>query len=269
MKRILLYIILVGFCTQNFYAQDSLKIEESRLDFLKEIDQRKWMVKVPIWVPGFRGTFSYGGLTQFPGSGDSNVIDRLNGEIGVTFYLIGDVEFRSKKWLFSVDGFRTTLASNLKFQNIDKIVFEAAIDGTILRGKIAYQVLERRNEDRYFRAQIYPYTGIRYIDLNIYSEESDILNINPSWFEPLLGIEIPIQFKRWFFSTEFDVGGFSINNHWSWNARANATYRFSKLFALGAGWNFLDFNYDQDYKFKYLNLGIQLAGPVVSLEFHF
>jgi len=29
------------------------------------------------------------------------------------------------------------------------------------------------------------------------------------------------------------------------------------------------FNYDQDFEYKYLDLEIQLSGPVLSLEFHF
>lgn len=262
-------LICLFFIVTDLFAQDSIGTKSSRLDFLDEIDQRKWRVKVPIWVPGFRGSFAYGGISQLPEEGDKNVIDRLQGELGVAFYFIGDIDFRPKKWLFGVDGFHTTLVSNLEFQNIDKIEFQVGIDGTILRGLVGYRAYEKWNKDTHFRAQIYPYLGIRYIDLDIYSEEPDILDIRPSWFEPIIGVEIPIQYKRWFFTAQIDVGGLSINNHWSWNGSINATYRFSRLFALGAGWSFLNFNYDQDFLYKYLNLEIQLAGPVLGLEFHF
>jgi len=253
----------------DLFAQDSIETKSSKLDFLQEIHQRKWMVKVPLWVPGFRGSYAYGGITNLPEEDGGNVVERLEGELGVSFYLIGDIEFRPKKWFFGVDGFAANLASDLKFQNIDKIEFEVDIDATILRGMVGYRVFEKWNKDTHFRAQIYPYLGIRYIDLDIYSENPDFINVRPSWFEPVIGLEIPIQYKRWFFSTQMDVGGFSINNHWSWNANLNATYRFTRLFALGAGWNFLDFNYDQDFEFKNLNFEIQLSGPVIGVEFHF
>ena len=253
----------------DLFAQDSIETKSSKLDFLQEIHQRKWMVKLPLWVPGFRGSYAYGGITNLPEEDGGNVVERLEGELGVAFYLTGDIEFRPKKWFFGVDGFAANLASDLKFQNIDKIEFEVDIDATILRGMVGYRVFEKWNKDTHFRAQIYPYLGIRYIDLDIYSENPDFINVRPSWFEPVIGLEIPIQYKRWFFSTQMDVGGFSINNHWSWNANLNATYRFTRLFALGAGWNFLDFNYDQDFEFKNLNLEIQLSGPVIGVEFHF
>ncbi len=84
-----------------------------------------------------------------------------------------------------------------------------------------------------------------------------------------IGLEIPLQFKRWFLAAQMDVGGFSINNHWSWNLTLDANYRFSKLFALGAGWSVLDFNYNQLYEYKYVNLGIQLSGPILEIEFNF
>jgi len=268
----LLFLCFLSALSTELFAQDSIDTKSSKLDFLNEIDQRKWMVKVPLWVPGFRGEYAYGGITNLPkddGGKDYDVIDRLEGELGVAFYLIGDIEFRPKQWLFGVDGFHANLASNLKFQNIDKVEFEVDIDATILRGMVGYRVFEKWNKDTHFRAQIYPYLGIRYIDLDIYSENPEFLDIRPSWFEPVIGVEIPIQNKRWFFSTQLDVGGFGINNHWSWDASLSATYRFTRFFALGAGWNFLDFNYDQDFEFKNLNLEIQLSGPVISVEFHF
>ncbi len=267
--RVLSLLLLALVFCHALFGQDTLKTKSNKLDFLDQIDQRNWRVKVPIWVPGFRGTFAYGGVTQLPEGGGYNVIDRLNGEIGVEFYLIGDIDFKPKKWFFGADGFHTSLASDLKFQNIDKVGFTAVIDGTILRGMVGYQAFERQNIEKHFKAQIYPYVGVRYIDLSIYSIESNILDIKPSWMEPLVGVEIPVQHRRWFFTAQMDVGGFSINNHWSWNASINATYRFSKLFALGAGWSILNFNYDQDFQLKYLNLEIQLKGPVLGVEFHF
>jgi hypothetical protein len=268
----LVFLCFISIFSTDLFAQDSIDTKSSKLDFLHEIDQRKWMVKVPIWVPGFRGDFAYGGITNLPkmmGGKDYDVIDRLEGELGIAFYLTGDIEFRPKKWFFGVDGFAANLASNLKFQNVDKVEFEARIDGTILRGFVGYRVFEKWNKDTHFRAQIYPYLGIRYIDLDVYSDNPEFLDIRPSWVQGVIGVEIPIQYRRWFVTTQLDLGGFGINNYWSSTANITASYRFSRLFALGAGWNFLKFNYDQDFGFKYLNLEMQLAGPVLGVEFHF
>lgn len=265
----LTFLFVISTLSTAIFAQDTIGVNSSKLDFLYELDQRIWRIKVPIWVPGFRGDFAYGGITQLPEDDDYDIIGKLQGDIGVQFYAIGDIEYKPKKWFFNIDGVHTSLSNTLTFQNIERVEFQAGIDGTILRGFVGYSAFEKRNKERHFRVQIYPYTGVRFIDLNIYSKELDILDLDPSWFEPIIGMEIPIQYKRWFFSSQVDVGGFSINNHWSWNASLSTTYRFTRLFALGAGWNFLNFNYDQDFEFKHLNLEIQLSGPVLGVEFHF
>ncbi len=251
------------------YGQDSLAQEASKLDFLNQIDQRKWHVKVPIWVPGFRGSMAYGGVSLLPEFGDYDVIDRLNGELGVTFYLIGDVSYTPKNWLFSIDGFHTKLASNLGFENVDKVNFFVDIEGTIIRSLAGYKLYEASNRDAYLNFRFYPYVGVRYINLDIYSKNTDMLNIRPDWFEPLIGFKIPLQYKRWFFTAKADIGGFNINNHWSWSLNGKASYRFSKLFSMGLGYSAMDFNYDSEFEYYYLNLGIRLAGPVLNVAFHF
>lgn len=262
-------LLMFSAICQESRAQDSRSSQPSKLELLHQADERKWSLRVPLWVPGFTGSFAYGGIVHFPVGNDFNFYDRLAGDLGVSFYLIGDLRFRPGNWQFEIDGFHATLASNLKFQNIDQLVFSASIEGTIIRGTAGYLVYKKEDRDRYFKLRLYPYAGFRFIDLRIYSPGSDLLDVSPAWVEPVLGVEVPVSYRRWYFSGQFDVGGFSINNHWSHWINANATYRFSKLFALGAGWAFTDFNYDQDFELKNLNLGIRLSGPVMSLQFDF
>jgi len=264
-----LFFLIIFPISQVLYGQDSLVQEASKLEFLDHIDQRKWNVEIPVWVPGFRGSMAYGGISTLPEGGDNDVIDRLNGELGVTFYLIGNIDYTPGNWLFNIDGFRTTLASDLGFENIDKVRFLVDIEGAILRGLAGYKVMEIENKAKYTKFALYPYGGLRYIDLDIYSTNTDYLEIRPAWVEPILGINAPLQYRRWFFTLKADVGGFSINNHWSWSLAMKANYRFSKLFSLGLGYTAMDFNYDQIFEYNYLDLGIRLAGPVLSVEFHF
>jgi len=269
MSRVNFLIILLScLFFSKIYGQDTIVNQNPKLDFLNHIDDRKWELKVPIWVPGFRGSFSYGGVQTYPEGGDFTVIDRLNGELGVTFYFIGDISYKPNNWLFNVDGFHTTLASNLGFENIDRVKFYVDMEGTILRGLVGYKVLESSNKDKYFKFELYPYIGVRYINLDIYSTDTDFLDIRPDWFEPLIGFKAPIQYRRWFFSVKADLGGFGINEHLSWYVNGHASYRFSKLFSMGLGYSVMDFNYSQDFDFKFLDMGIRLGGPVLSVEFN-
>lgn len=267
--KISFFILFLGLYCNTIYAQDSINKNLRKERLYDEIEQRKWRVKIPVWVPGFTGTFAYGGIGTLPEGGDYSVMDRLEGELGVTFYLIGDIQLKSKKWLFAVDGFHTTLASNLKFQNIDKIGFPGAIDGTIIRGYAGFNVYEKNDIDKRLKVAIYPFAGFRYIDLRIYSENSNILDLDPDWVEPIVGIRGGVYYRRWLFEAKADVGGFSINNHWSRFAGFDASYRFGKIFGLGFGWAFLHFNYDKDFELKHLDLSMNLSGPVLSVEFYF
>ena len=268
LKRIfLLTLLLLSPFYAEVFAQDSLSVKDAKLEFLRDIDQRNWRIKLPLWVPGFRGSFAYASLSTLP-EDRFEFVSKLEGELGVTFYFVGDLRFQPKDWLFSIDGFHTTLANSLKFENIDKVSFEGAIDGTILRGLAGYRIFEKPLNENYFSASVFPYVGLRYIDLDIYSTKSDILRIRPDWFEVLVGIDIPLRYKRWDFKAQIEVGGFGINNHWSSFYALNTGYRFSPLFSMGAGWTYLSFNYDQGEGLGNLDLDIQLSGPMISIEFH-
>lgn len=270
MKIHFVVALLISFVfTADVFSQDSLVQQPDKLDFLRHIDDQKWRVQLPIWIPGLRGDFAYAAISVLPEEDEKDIIGRLDGDIGVTFYLIGDVQYAPKKWLVAINGFYTTLASDLKFQNVDKVKFPAAIEGAIVRGIAGYQVFKKKNPATFFNAEIHPFIGLRYVDLKIYSQQSNILDIRPSWFEPLIGVNAAVSHKRWDFLGVADVGGFSIDNHWSQFASIESNYRFSKLFGLGLGWTYLSFNYDQNYGPRKLDLNIALTGPVVNVNFNF
>ena len=75
-KNIAGFLCLISLSGNDVQAQDPISNNNYRLDLLQEIDHRNWRVKIPVWVPGFIGTFAYRGFTQLPDGGDYNVIDR-------------------------------------------------------------------------------------------------------------------------------------------------------------------------------------------------
>lgn len=268
-KKGCFFYLLVLLYAFGLKAQDSIVGLKPKNDFLLDLDKRNWQVKIPLWIPGFRGNFAYGSITPVPEQYAEGHSDRLEKEIGVTFYLIGNLRYTPKKWLFEADGFKAVLASNLKFQNIDLVQFNATIEGMVLRGFTGYKVFESSNPEKYFNFKVYPYVGVRYFDAHAFSENRNLLDIEPSWVEPIVGISLPLRIKRWQFKAQFDVGGFGIDKHWSTHGSLSGGYRFSKLFAVGLGWSALDFNYSQEYKGYYLDFDIALSGPVFSLQLTF
>lgn len=268
-KFILFSLLIFGSLCTKINAQDSLSVKKDKLAFLEEVQDHKWMIKVPIWVPGFRGSFAYGGIRLYDIRPDYGIIDRLNGELGVTFYLILDVSYAPGNWLINADGFHAGLASSITFENIDRVEFLGNIDGTIARGLVGYKVFETTNKDTFFKFNIYPYVGLRYINLDVYSVKRDVLDIRPDWVDPLVGLRLNLDYKRWFLLVRGDIAGFGLTDHSSSYFGVNANYRFSKLFSLGLGYNFLDIKYKQDFERNFLDLGIRLAGPGLSMEFQF
>ena len=251
-------------------AQEGERDDQKNKDFSYVLEDQNWKIKVPLWVPGFRGSIAYGDIILDGPDGDQSIFDRLtDSELGVEFYLITNISFKHNNWMFGVDGFSATLGSSLSFKNSENIIFKTTIKGLILRGVIGYKVLEWINKDKYLKWSMYPYTGLRYNNLHIYSENESFINIKPSWSEPIVGVYLPFHYKKWYLAGLADVGGFGINNHLSWFLSVDSAYRFSKLFALGAGWSVLDLGHEDVRNNKNLDLGIRLSGPTLSLNFSF
>jgi len=78
-----------------------------------------------------------------------------------------------------------------------------------------------------------------------------------------------VVYRKWIFEGEVDFGGFGINNRRSWFAQTGAYYRFSRLFTLGAGWTFLDFEGEKNIDVNTMFLGMQLTGPTLTAQFSF
>ena len=266
-KSLCLLLLLISNLAWS-QVKDSIVSNKKDLSYV--LEDQKWRIQIPIWIPGFRGSFAYGGLSLLPEDGDQDVEDRISdSSLKIEFYLIGNLRFQHKKFFVGADGFNATLGSSLVFTNLENIEFLGTIDGMVLRGVAGYKVFESIKPQRLFKWSIFAYAGVRYYKLHIFTNRIGVIDIKPTWAEPLVGVEIPVVLKRWRLLAKADYGGFGIDNHNSWSVSSDASYSFSKLFALGLGWSVLDFNYDQQFEFKYLNLGIQLTGPYMKLQFSF
>ena len=112
----------------------------------------KWSVSIPIWVPGFRGSFAYGDVEIDPGYGNEPP-DSGTGiggrppksDLSVSFYLIGKVKFQHERWLIEAEGMSATLDNDLTFVDSGLFDFGGTIDATILKGMIGYEFYRKEN----------------------------------------------------------------------------------------------------------------------------
>ena len=265
------YLVLLFFlCALSGWSQVNDSIEKSKDNLSYLLEDQKWHISVPVWVPGFRGSFAYGGISLYPEDGELDLIDRItDSNLNIEFYLIGALEFKYRRLFVEIDGFKATLGSNLVFYDQEFLELNGTIEGAILRGVVGFSLYQRKELDKLFKLEVLLYGGVRYYDLHIYTENRNILNIKPRWAEPIFGLKVPISYRRWHFSAKGDVGGVASSATQSWFVHGDVGYRFSRLFSLGLGWSILDFTHDRDFDFKNLDLAIRLTGPTMNIRFSF
>lgn len=253
--------------------KDSTRFKYTYPDHI--LEESGWRISVPIWVPGFRGSFAYGDigvdpgfeneLPEEPGEGDK----LRQSEVSIQFYLLANVSYRYKKFFIEADGMKAVLDNDISFTNGDRLKFGGTIDATILRGFIGYRFFEKAYQDQLLKWSLEAYAGIRFFDVHVFADRIELLDVRQDWADPIVGIRAPVVFKRWVFTIQGDYGAISSSNHYSYFAAINASYRFSRLFGLGLGWAYLNAKYEGQVRGQNLELGIELLGPVARFNFTF
>ncbi len=269
--------------SQSIWSQDhegSVKqVDSTRFKYVYPdyiFQEPSWRLSLPIWVPGFRGSFAFGNITIDPDfeieppDSFNEENDRLRqSQLSVQFYLLLNLSYRYKRFFIEADGMKATLDNDITFTDRDRLNFGGTIDGTILRGMVGYRFYERAIEEKLFKWGLEAYAGIRFFDVHVFADRIELLDVRQDWIDPIIGIRAPIVFKRWLFALQGDYGGISGADHRSYFAALNASYRFSKLFGLGIGWAYLNAKYEGQLESKFLHLGMELTGPVMRLNLSF
>lgn len=238
-------------------------------------EEPSWRLSLPIWIPGFRGSFAYGDVEIDPGfenqpPGEPGEDDKLRqSQISIQFYLLANIEYRYKNFFIEADGMKAVLDNDLTFTDRDRLKFGGSIDATILRGYAGYKFFEKMYEEKLLKWSLRGYVGIRFFDVRVFADRIELLDVRKDWIDPIVGISAPVAWKRWLFSFQGDFGGVTGSDHRSLFAAVNASYKFSKLFGLGLGWAYLNAKYEGEVSGQNLELGMELIGPVVRLNFTF
>ena len=115
------------------------------------------------------------------------------------------------------------------------------------------------------------FVGLRYWDVHL--EDDAIFGAGAAvafrrgddWLDPIVGLHLDVELRRWFFVAEADIGGFGLGSDFSWSALGAAGFRFAPWFGVMVGWKALSADYDDDgFVFD-----ATLHGPFASLVFTF
>jgi len=237
-------------------------------------NDRHWCIEIPLWVPSFRGQFSYGDIVfSSSGSKEEKEYERLNSKTNIEFYFVGRVAAKYNKFWFQLDVFSGKVGSSFTWDPIkgdnQKEIVGVTIQAVLPRFAAGYYVWEKQFNN-FSEIGIVPYLGLRYIAIDLQTALLDSLlqeETNPDWFEPIIGIYLPYNFRR--FKAEFIADCGITNTKLSWSFNASIRYRISRVVDVKLGWNYIQLNHYEAVGNNNLNLKVRLSGPGFGVGFRF
>jgi len=268
--------LLKFLLTILFLAQTSIHVcaQNSKEDKYYSNSNRHWLVEIPLWVPGFRGQLAYGDFNfSSSGSDEEKDYNRITSDAGIGFYFVGRISAQYNKLWFQADAFSGEVVSAFSYTSLtgnnETEFVNIKIQGTIPRLVLGYSVWEKSNENS-FKIEIIPYLGIRYVSFHLQSEVFDstnIMDVKPNWFEPLIGLYVPLIYKRFKIEIQADYGTTGTKNSWVVSNRYR--YRISKLVDVQLGWNLIRLYHKGIVDAQELESTIRLFGPTAGVGFRF
>ena len=288
MKKHFFILFVIILVSQLIIAQDTLTKKQTR-DLKKSylLSDRHWSVDLPLWVPGFRGDFSYGDINLEGEDGEEienpiappdrptlrDLFHRLfRTDWYLKFYYLTRIAYENKRFSGEFDAMYGSAGSSTQFRYNRKEIVQATFRTINMRLTGGYKVYTVSGKNGKFRYDLYGYLGARIYLQGVFSDLNPFINkldINPTWAEPVLGIQNRLIWKRWLIVVQADYGGFFIPEKQSVQLNANVSYRTGRPTSFRIGWNHLDLYHEGSFKGEDLKLGITLSGPSLTFELHF
>ena len=263
----LLFVLIISQTNFNLCAQNS-KEDKYYIN-----NNRHWKADIPIWVPGFRGKIAYGDFDFSSGNGQEREFERLTGDAGLEFYFVGRVSVKHNKIWAQIDAFSGRVGSAFSYTSpeggIEKELVNIDIHGTIPRLIMGYSVWQKTSKSN-IKIELIPYLGFRFVNFLLQSDVFDntnVINIKPNWFEPLIGLYVPIIYKRFKIELLGDYGATGAN--YSWVISNDYRYRISKLIDVHVGWTHMHLYHNGIVNENNLKSSIRLFGPSAGIGFKF
>lgn len=253
---------------------------------------RNWTLEIPIWIPGYRGNYTYGDVTlegedgvelgeptnpiEPPGEAPDeggNIFSRLfTSSTYLKFFFMGKVQYIKDKFIAQIDGFRGSIGSSIDFKLNNSEVATAKYSANLARLFLGYSFYELENKSETIRWTIYGYTGMRVHHVELFStlnRTTDELDIDVVWSEGIFGVGNRIALKDWLFILQGDMGGFYTNRNYSYMISLYCYYRLSDLLSIKVGWTDWEIQHKRELRGEKFSLNVHLSGPNMGITFHF
>lgn len=242
-------------------------------------DSTRWMVELPVWIPGFRGAISWGELDIIggegdQGNGDSNgILDKiLDSHTKLDYYFVGKVRYSYQKWRLQGDIFGGRIDNSVKFILSDGTPMDTKLTVIIPRVIVEYQILNKSfGNPKAGEISSYLYAGGRLFNVNLFSvypRQYEPVELNTTWIDPVAGISLFYSRKKLTLSSQGDMKVINPFSHPTWWFHFHARYRFYPHFSFALGWVIQDIHrvsevLDRDFIYK-----AHLSGPMAGLTIH-
>lgn len=234
---------------------------------------QKWSFNIPLWVPGVRGSMSYGELDLSIGEGDgSGGSEWISPKLGIDFYFFGKFKYQTEKWFGLFESFRGAVNTQVVIGNTETTVLPAQLAMSYSRLAFGYAILNKPLRPKYSGYSVYIYSGVRMNSFRLKStSDSSIVkyHVSPLWVEPIIGFSGSIDIQRWRAACYIDYGGFGLNNKQSLAAQISASYRFANKWSVNGGLQYLNMKYQDVINEIPLDASFTLIGPYASVSFYF
>ena len=289
MNKSIFIIICFAIIGPGFIsAQDTITKKEIRKQNASYLlPGRPWTFEIPLWIPGFAGNFAYGDIDieGEDGVNPENPIEPpAGGEIGeilsrlftkdwyLKFFYLTKIAFEENQFIVQLDAITGSVGESVKFNYNDNQIVQANFRTTNLRLLGGYRVVNTSSKDKKFQYELFSYLGVRAHFQKIYSDLDGVINkldINPVWFEPIIGLQNQLTWKRWYVVIQGDYGGFFVESKNSFQFSGYVYFRSGKVTSLKLGWNHLMLNHSGDFLKQDYRISATFSGPSVGIAFHF
>lgn len=289
-KSFLLLSCLILIAPGILGAQDThtrKEIKEQQANFL--LPGSPWTFEVPLWIPGYAGSFAYGDISiegedGFDPGDPVQPIEPPDGVIGkiisriftdewyLKFFFLSKAAYENNRFIVQADGLTGSVGESIKFNYNNSEIVKAHYRTTNIRLFGGYKFVNAVSKGEKFRYELFGYFGAR-MHFNKISAGLDgstsILDISPSWAEPIIGIQNQFTWKRWYVVAQGDYGGYLINSKYSGQLSGSVYYRFGKRISAKLGWNHLALNHKGSFLKEEYHVKATFSGPSAGVAFNF
>ena len=284
----MLWVILFVSFSCTLTGQDTLirkELRKQQKSYL--IPGKNWTLELPLWIPGYTGSLSYGDIRLEGEDGDDiqNPIEPLPppgfGDIFkrifttdwyLKFFFLTRVSYQKKWFLGQLDGLTGAVGESTEFNYNQKEVVQVNFRTINMRMFGGVKLIEANGRKGHFRYDLFAYIGLRAHFHRINSDLNGVvnrLNINPSWIEPIVGLYNSFAWRRWLITLQGDYGGYFVDGKRSFQINGTVFFRSGRITSLKAGWNHLSISQEGQFLREEYRLRAIFSGPTVGLAFHF